>query len=385
MGRINKKYDEPIKTMLSAFPCLILGFLLLFFHDIYRLIILIPILNRFQYYHRITIFYSAFKVIAACLSLTVISDLLKHKLKHAVNFTTSFFNIIKTSLVCLITLSYILLYTCTPHIGRGVLFDTSKIYSEEFAQQFSEGRYVTIGFHFDSNQINKKYFDLSENISYNLNKLYNINNVSGYIYDVISKDVIANECFNHMHYFSGSIFEVYPGFVEQMREQSVCWYIVNPKGYDVLKEYFEEYNIEFVKDTGFSVILYDSYAQPYAYDSNEDKIDLLQDVNSLTLNTNSDFAGGDITLNYTYDPNFRCYIDGTSSSITNDPKHWQFKINCEPGEHEIIIRYEDPAFNACCFFSAAYISLSISGIIIYKALKKAKQSNQYKPNKNRQE
>ena len=282
-------------------------------------------------------------------------------------------SMIKLVLISLVILFNVLLYTCTPHIGRGVLFNTTNLYDMDFAKQFSNGRYLTLGFQNDPRLINMKNYDLSENISYNLNKLYNINNVSGYIYDVISSDVLdKNEYFNHSTYFNGSLFECYPCMIEQMREQSVNWYIVSPDKKTVFEEYTKDYALKLVSESDYSIVYYDSLAQPYAYDSEGNEVNLVQDVNSLILNTESNFQGGDITLNYTYDPNFKCYIDGKETTIRNEPDKWQFIVNCEPAEHEIIIQYEDNTFFVCLIFTCTYIVLSVTGIIINKQIRKRK-------------
>ncbi len=373
---IKAEIKNLVLVILSATPCLALGYFLLFNSNVLKLLLFFPILNRFQYYHRISIYYAAFEVIVSCLSFTVICNLFHTRIKDI--FTWNKLSVfIKYTILIVETLSFILLYTITPHIGRGVLFDTSKLYDYSFAEQLTGGRYVTIGFYNDYYYVNKNNYDISESVDYNLNKLYGINNISGYKYDCISKEVyINNECFKHMKDYSGSIHELYPGMIEQMREQSVCWYIVKPECKDVFDSFTSEYGIDFVSETKCSLIYYDSYAQPYAYDDNENAVEISQDVNSLILHTDNNFPGGKITVNYTYDTNFNCYIDGKPTSLTNEPENWQFYAVCEPGEHEIIIRYEDNILNACCVITASYIAISSLGIVIYKQIRKRRQYQQ---------
>ena len=289
----------------------------------------------------------------------------------------AFGSVIKCSVICVEMLSFALLYTVTPHIGRGVLFDTSKLYDYGFAEIIAGGRYVTFGYTSNSHLINKEVYDLSESLDYNLNKLYKINNVSGYVYDVISSNVIDdNECFDHMVYFSGSVFESWPDMLGQMREQSVCWYIVNPGSRTEFESCLDGYGLEYVSETAHSVIYYDPCSQPYAYDAEENKVDLTQDINSLVMHTADSFNGGKITLNYTYDPNFRCYIDGKPAELTNEPGKWQFYTECGPGEHEIIVRYEDQTFNVCCIITGAYIILAGAGIIVYTKIRKRSKTRE---------
>ncbi len=376
-GNIKPEYKDPVKVVIAGIPCLALGFLMLFNMDFLKIILQIPILNRFQYYHRISIYYAAFEVIIACLSLTVTGNLLKDRFAKAHNPGRRIGSVIKCSVICVEMLSFALLYTVTPHIGRGVLFDTSKLYDYGFAEIIAGGRYVTFGYTSNSHLINKEVYDLSESLDYNLNKLYKINNVSGYVYDVISSNVIDdNECFDHMVYFSGSVFESWPDMIGQMREQSVCWYIVNPGSRTEFESCLDGYGLEYVSETAHSVIYYDPCSQPYAYDAEENKVDLTQDINSLVMHTADSFNGGKITLNYTYDPNFRCYIDGKPAELTNEPGKWQFYTECGPGEHEIIVRYEDQTFNVCCIITGAYIILAGAGIIVYTKIRKRSKTRE---------
>ena len=371
---LDKKYYSKLKayrnSMIAAIPCLSICALLLFTYAGLKIISFIPILNRFHYYHRISIFMSSFAVIFACLSMSAIGSLLKEKFKTGPRKAS----VISYVLICVEILSFSLLYTLTPRMGRGVLYDTSKLYDYKFAEQFKGGRYITAGYHVDNRTVNKTVYDLSENLNYSLSSLYGINNVSGYAGFLNYRDVIYyNEFFGHIFAIQGSLHQYYPGLIEQMREQSVCWYIVNPEKKDVYEHHFKEYGLKYVSETEHSVIYYDPNAQPYAYDPNGKEVLLAEDVNTLTLHTDNGFAGGNITLNYTYDPNFKCYIDGKPAGITNEPEKWQFKVECGPGEHEIVIRYEDPVLIACCAVSCGYTIAAGLAAILFTKVKKRKQ------------
>lgn len=367
------KYKKNGKKMLALLPCLILCYFLLFNYGAIKIVSYIPILNRFQYYHRTSIYFTAFEIIFACLSMTVIGSLYRRKHKPSAVKTKT----IACLLIVLEVVSFAVLYTFKPHLGRGPMYDTTKLYDYEFASQFTGGRYVTVGYYNNDQAFNKEIHDLSENLDYNLQKLYGINNLSGYAGFLNYKDVIQyNECFGYIGPIKGSILFYYPGMIEQMREQSVCWYVINPVQKADFEAHAKEYGIDFVSESEHSVIYYDSYAQPYAYDSKGNEVKLVQDVNTLILNTESKFQGGEITLNYTYDPNFKCYIDGKETTIKNEPEKWQFVVNCEAGEHEIIVQYEDSTFFVCLIITSLFIFLSVSSIIIYKQIRR-RQSIQH--------
>lgn len=370
------KYKDNGLTMLAAMPCFIIGFLLLFSSKALDVIAYVPILNKFQYYHRICIFFVPFEVLISCLSMTITFSIFKEKLKKGSRLPA----VIKYAVIIVETLFFAVLYTLTPHMGRGPIYDTSRLYDYEFAKQFTGGRYVTAGYFADINTINKDVYDLSENLNYSLALLYGIDSISGYAGFLNYNNVIAyNECFRHMYAISGSIMDYYPGFIEQMREQSVCWYIVSPDRKAEFDAPFKDHGFKLVSETEHSVIYYDSQAQPYAYDENKKEVSLIQDVNSLTLHTDSSFQGGKITLNYAYDPYLKCYIDGELTEIYDDYKNWQYSVNCKPGEHEIIIRFEEPVFTCCCFIALGYIVFAGSAAIIYKLFRK------YKSNKIKQQ
>ena len=354
--------NKPIGiAMLSAIPCLAISYLLLFSRDAMKVIWYIPILNRFQYYHRISIFFAAFAVIFGCLSLTLTGAHLKKKLNPKDNVIS----IISGAFIIIELLTFGFLYTSTPHLGRGPLYNTNELYNYEFAAQFTGGRYICIGYPFDPATVNSTSYDLSENLNYNLAQLYNINNLSGYAGVLNYSDIINyNACFDHMIAIQGNIFEYYPGMIEEMRSHSVAWYIVYPGNKNEFVSHFKNYGIELVDETEHSVIFYDPYYEPYAYDINGNDVCIEQDVNSLLLYTDESFPGGKITLNYAYDPNYICYIDGNPTLITNEPKNWQFHVECEPGDHIIEIRYEDHTFILCCLLSVEFVVLTILGTVL---------------------
>ena len=375
MDRSDKKLKTLWIGMAASIPCIILGGLLLFSSEALRIISYIPILNRFQYYHRLNVFFSAFMIIFACLSVTTTGCILGRKFKQKLEAFPKIRVIVKGVVLVSEVLVFALLYTLTPHMGRGPIYDTSRLYDFDYASQFTGGRYVTAGYITYLDTINRDKYDLSENLNYNLAKLYGINNISGYAGVLNYVDVIRyNECFQHMYAITGSFYEYYPGMVEQMREQSVCWYIINPQNRSEYEAEFLSYGMEYVSETEHSVIYYDPYAQPYAYDLNRDEVSLTQDINSLVLKTDSDFPGSKITLNYAYDPNFRCYIDGKPAAIYDEPTKWQYHIECTPGEHEIIIQYEDPTFVICCMITAEYVVLAGIAAYAYKKIRERRLS-----------
>lgn len=195
------------------------------------------------------------------MSLTVICSLLKQKTaKSNLNIP-----VISYALVFIEVLSFSLLYTLTPHMGRGPLYDTSRLYNYEFAEQFKDGRYLHVGYKIKTASDKTELEDLSENLNYNLARLYGINNVSGYFSFLSNSDVLVNnDCFLHMYFINGNVYEYYPGLIEQMREQSVNWYIVCPSSRNEFEEAFEESGIEYVSEADHSVIFYNPYAQPLA-------------------------------------------------------------------------------------------------------------------------
>jgi hypothetical protein len=366
-----EEIKNPANIMRAVLPCLIIGYLLLFSRETLELIWYVPILNRFQYYHRLCIFFAAFAIIFGCMSMTAIGDILKRKLKNSDRVMP----VIAVVVVLIEFLTFGLLYTTTPHLGRGPCYDTSKTYDYEFASKFTGGRYVTMGYVFDPGTVNSARYDLSENLNYNLSKLYNINNISGYTHVLNYSDVANyNYCFLLMVDIQGGLYGYYPGVIEEMRTHSVCWYIVNPAYDDICAPYLEYYGLKRISETSKSVIYHDPYAEPYAFDFVGNPVEVTQDVNSLIITPDENYPGGFITLNYTYDPNFRCYVDGNPVPIYNDPQNWQFKVECPAGEHEVIVQYEDFTFTICSIIAGEYIIFAGGGILLYKQLKKKKSA-----------
>ena len=237
-------------TMAAAIPGIAIGYLLLFNPEALRVVSYIPILNRFHYYHRMNVFFTAFMIIFAALSMTATGKLLSVKCKKLLEDSPNLPDLIKYVVIVIEVACFGFLYTMTPQMGRGPLYDKSELYDYEFASQFTGGRYMAVGYVANVNTINSATYDLSENMNYNLAKLYRVDNVSGYAgvlnyYDVIN----YNDVFYHMYSIVGSVFEYYPGMVEQMREQSVCWYIINPETRDIFEPVFQQYGMQYQYET----------------------------------------------------------------------------------------------------------------------------------------
>ena len=368
-----KKYRELGKVMIAALPCLLIGYLLLFSRDALKVIWYIPILNRFQYYHRICIFFAAFAIIFATMTMTTVLSRIKSKYKIKDNVALA----VSAVIVAVEFTTFGCLFTLAPHMGRGPLYDTSELYNYEFASQLTGGRYICVGNPVDPTSVNNTKRDLSENLNYNLAKLYNIDNISGYAGVLNYKYIIENNPFiGHMNVIEGSLYNYYSGMVEELRDHSVCWYIVAKNCREKYESHFKNYGLEYYTETDYSVVYYDSNAEPYAYDFNGNSVSVFQDVNSLILNTDSSFPGGNITLNYAYDPNFKCYVDGTPVAITEDTANWQFKVECPPGEHRVVIQYEDFTFFMCCVIAAEYVLFAGVVIVVYGKIQKRKKAEQ---------
>lgn len=359
-------------SMLSTVPGIIIAFLSNYSMAFKHVLHVIPIVNRFHYLHRNNLYLSALMVIFASLACTFFWRFYRGSRngKNTKNVLAA--RIAGTVFVLLEVINMTLLFSCQPRWSRGPIYKAEEGFDRNYAAQFAQGRYICIGYEFVYARDYDKLQDMSHSLRYNIASCYGINNVSGYYGVYTDSNIGANfDFFKNIRLISGDLHEPYPGFIDEMRKQSVSWYILNPENKDRFEGILNEAGINKVSESEYGIIYYDTKCEPLAYDEKGQKIDLAQEiVNDLSLNTDNSFGGGLITINYAYDSNFRCYIDGIEYPIINDNDNWQMKIDCPAGTHNIAIRYVDQTFNVCCIVTGSFLIISLSAYVIFKCLKR---------------
>ena len=362
------KHKALLFNMTAVLPACIIAFLSNYSEAFQHVLHALPLVNRFHYLHRNNLYLTSLSVIFAAMACTLLWRLWCDSRKDKKTVSSSFARTAGIIFVLLEAVNMALLFTLVHQWGRGPLYKVEEGYSTEYASKFKEDRYVCCGFKFDVMKDDYVKRDLAHCLRYNLASYYGINNVSGY-FGVYTNDSIGLDLrfFDVIQRFTGDLWDPYPGFVEEMRSQSVRWYIVKPSAADKFVPLLEEKGMTKVSEDEYGIIYRDPDCEPLAFDEKGQKVTLEQgDVNYLKLNTDGSFGGGTITLNYSYDVNLHCFIDGNETPITPDDDNWQMKITCPQGPHEILIRYIDKDLTACLIVTGSFVILSVAIFFIFK-------------------
>ncbi len=369
LGKGFAAYTKETIGMLAALPVAVITLLWMLSVDFNRIIYLIPILNRFRWPHKLTIVTISAVIIISSLAMTMLERYLKQK------YSKSFYPVFITLLV-LQTASLLSLFMFSPHKTAGIITSSSIPYEEGFADGLSTERYVTVCFNPVSidEASTLQVIDTTSTLEYDLATYYGFNSISGY-YGVMMKDDVKEyaEFFSHIHDLSGEMPELYSGLVEEMRGQSVRWYVTDINNKSAVGDYLAPYGITQVYEDDKKAVFEDVYCEPLAFDTSGNEIALEQKVNTLELITTSDFEGGKININYAYDEYFICTIDGEPTGINPGASRWDFSITCPPGEHHITVRYVERFFVPAIIIAAFGITVVTVLLTLYaKKGKKAK-------------
>lgn len=366
------KHKPLLLNILACVPCALLAgmssYSLLFKHLLYR----IPVINRFHFLHRNNIYLTAMLIIFTCLTCTFCCRLFKDMKGYGKKIGKKTSRILGVIFVLLEAFSLAFVFTSMPQWSRGQIYDVKEGYDTEYASKVSDMRYLCVGYDLYFSKEEKQ--NLSHSLRYNLSSYYGINNISGYygVYTSVGLGENLNLFENIMDY-SGDLTYPYPHMVGELRGLSVRWYVINPARRELFEKLMKVYGIEKVYEDEYGIIYRDDKCEPLAYDSEGRKVDLEQsEVNDLKLRTDDGFKGGTITLNYTYDKNFHCFIDGKETSITDDTGNLQMMIECPEGAHDILIRYIDNDFTACCIITGTFVVLSAAAYAVYRLKNKKK-------------
>ena len=298
------KHKRILLNMLVAVPAIIVAFLSAYSTAFKHLLYVIPIINRFHYLHRNIPYLSDLMVIFAAMSFTLLRNILSDGKKKTGKQNKNFARAAGIAFVLLEAVNMTLVFVCQPRWSRGPIYNIEQGYNEEYASRVKNGRYLCVGYEFFVRRDGKIVQDLAHSLRYNLASYYGINNVSGYYSVYTNVELGKNRLFfkNILNY-SGDLRYPYSGIIKEMRSQSVCWYIVNPKNRDRFESILTVMGMEKVYEDEYGIFYYDSECEPLAFDEQGRKVDLKQsEVNNLKLNTDESFEGGTITLNYSLIP-----------------------------------------------------------------------------------
>ena len=377
LGKGFAAYRKETIGMLAALPVAVITLLWMLSVNFNRIIYLIPILNRFRWPHKLTIVTISAVIIISSLAMTMLERYLKQK--HGKSLHPVFITLLALQIISLLCL-----YMFSPHKTAGIITSSEVPYEEGFADGLSTERYVSVCFNPVSidEASTLQVIDTTSTLEYDLATYYGFNSISGY-YGVMMRDDVKEyaEFFSHIHDLSGEMPELYSGLVEEMRGQSVRWYVTDINNKSAVADYLTPYGITQVYEDDKKAVFEDAYCEPLAFDDAGSEISLEQKVNSLELITPSDYEGGSICVNYAYDEYFICTIDGEPTNITPGANRWDFSIVCPPGEHHITIRYVERYFVPAMIISVFGIAIVVILLTLYVRKGKRPELNQNRNNR----
>lgn len=302
------------------------------------LIYKIPILNRFRWPFKLTLFTNFYLIILAAIGLHIFFK----KLKYNKKFKTNLFVVL--ILVNLTNFSFI--YIFSPPVSFRLHMDKVPL-EEPLVDKLKGGRIVSLGFRYD------EPYTLNS-IGFAYATMWGLYHFAGYD-PLISKD--NNDACLGLNYHAIYTDTTTIPF-DYFRTWGVKWYVVSNKDTKTI-DYLNN-NSEFTlkyKDVNRTVY-YDNKAKPFFFWNSIQKNDGIEydiTTNSIVLNINNK-QDDMLTINFLYNPLFKAVVDAKPVDIIKN-KDNQMALSVPKGEHKVIIRFTNPYFEVGCYISIAFILL----------------------------
>lgn len=370
--KTTKEEKRIYRWMYSLLPAAVISFLWGGTKWFNVIIFYIPMLNRFRYPFKVMQIFLFFLILFACLSLQqIVSGMTDKKKAKAVGF----------ALVAIECINLLAVYFILPVRFFGLYSNSPKPFTEPLFDDLKGSRYVTV---LDSpsfwlqnpttleERSIRVPHDTAALLSYNYATYYGLNNITGY--DVLTSLETVTASDNLLYYtdsIGGSVGYFYDGFVEQMRDRGVSYYVTLPANAEIVEEELSEYGLTRWSEDDNRVVFMDTEAEPLAYSGNDyGEVTLDEHVNYLVVTTPDSFEGGSVTVNYTHDRRFIATVDGEQAAITDSGDYHDMIIEGIPsGSHEIVFRFVDHTFRNCLVISLIG-TVALAGLLLITERKK---------------
>lgn len=306
----------------------------------------IPILNRFRWPFKVTIFFEFYIILMS--TIFFYNMFLKY-------YSNKYKKILIWMLLTLHLINLLYLYIKIPY-NFGTHLDKIPL-EEEFKGELSNGRIVSLGFEiWSSSSDDTSNFISAPSLGFNYATLFGLQHFAGYNSLLPITNTNATLGLN----FKAIIDSIDSESIDYFRRAGVKWYVVSKSSinkyfhllnnYDILKKYEDENR----------VIFYDENAFPMVFSS----ILKNSDINYYKMTTNTlqvvvDLQKSDtIIFNNIFNPYFEGYIDG-NKAVIKDINGIHFGLYVPEGKHNISIIYNDSYFNFGIYFSVLFVLLEI--------------------------
>ncbi|MBC7765526.1 MAG: hypothetical protein H7Y41_03490 [Hyphomonadaceae bacterium] len=316
---------------------------------------MLPILNRFRWPMKLTIYFNLFVVILSAILLFTTINRFKH-----IRINKNLIAII-LALINFTTLTTF--YVSNAHYTFAYHNDPQPFKGEVNAEMLKSGRLANVGFH-------DWTYGTMLTLGHNYATLFGLQSIAGYNPIQLESNARAGYGKNNESFFAAD--KNLP--IQSFREDGVCWYIVAKEKEKVFVDLFKGYNMEQKASDKHRVIFYDKGAMPLVYSSKTDvNIASHTTANTIVTNVKSD-KDCDITLNYLYNTYFVAYIDGkiTNIEITNKNK---MHFNMPAGTHTLVVKYKNPYFENGLLIAGSFIALMLM-VLVARTFQKRKIAEQ---------
>jgi len=343
-----KKIDETVKLMLATLPGFIISMLWAGSEIFERIIYCIPILNRFRYPMKLIQFAIFFYVIFTCAFMSQLK------------FKKTFAKTAPVLMVALEVVNLIFVYYLNP-VTAYVVRDGNVTQFDNLPEEFYSQKYLS----FTTSDDIRNYTGNCKRLAFNYSTLYGYYNQSGYNVMDTEEILLSNSCYE-IHDITGSVYANDLDAVEDFRKLGVGFYVISPECADYFEESFSSYGMVRWFEDEDRVIFKDSEAVPLCFADGGLALNFTENVNSVVVNTDDDFAGGSVTINFTHDHRFIATVDGVNTEITDSGDYSNMTVlNVPSGSHEIEFKFIDNTFRYCLIISlVGTMVLAISMIVI---------------------
>ena len=307
----------------------------------------VPILNRFRWPFKNIIFVNFFAVLCACILLNEITKNLKHR-----------------SLV--LTLLIIVQFSGSIYaLGFNGFYsfgdrNESVPYSAEVLNKIDDNKAVSFGFQ-------RKLMLPAQTLLGNHATFFSKYHFGGYEVLISQKQMDATLYslpWNGLPYngpYKEYIDMEIPDMINRMREWGVNWYItandyVYPQDFGFIETYKND----------ILTLYKDPYARPIFYFKNE--VSPVKDYNigysSIKIKIDSQ-KDDNLVVNFIHKPFFNAFINGSKIEL-RETELGQMMLDVPMGEHEILIKYNDPYFIWGCVTSSMFLISLIIVLVLFR-------------------
>lgn len=351
--------------ILSILSCMFSGSVI-----VVALMSFIPIINSFRFNFKYFMWFPFFAIIAVGIILSYATDkyLNKEKAKRIIS--------IVFVVITIINIIVVNMFSTASQWSLKMLGNPSNPPSN-LDELYSNNRYMCInstpylGWDKEGNLYGQDIFGMEFNIATALG----YSNVLGY--DTLTPtDVFTRFGDLKIDDWPGAANPENTDFIEVNNYLGVSTYVVNNFYIKDNRDLYSQFGFTEIYKSEYSTVCITDDALPVVRTADGMPVDYKENINSIIVNTNQTFEGGEILLMYSYSPYFEVLVNGKSSDIeVMENDYYTMKINAPAGENTIEIVYKDSTLTKCAFIGVAGLIAFLTVGYLWEKRAKSKKRN----------